>query len=129
VFQSFQHYFDTAMWYTYLQRPEPERDSERIISRYALMYDVFFDERRLIPSGRYFEMCFEDLERDPIGQLRALYDALDLSSFATLEPAVARYLGTIKSYEKNKFPSLPGALRSQIAAAWARSFQEWGYPC
>jgi omega-hydroxy-beta-dihydromenaquinone-9 sulfotransferase len=129
VFQSFQHYFDTAMWYTYLQRPEPDRDNERIISRYALMYDVFFDERRLIPSGRYFEMCFEDLERDPIGHLRALYDALGLSGFATLEPDVARYLGTIKSYEKNKFPNLPAGLRSQIAAAWARSFQEWGYPC
>jgi hypothetical protein len=93
------------------------------------MYDVFFDERRLIPSGRYFEMCFEDLERDPIGQLRALYDALGLSGFATLEPDVARYLGTIKSYEKNKFPSLSARAAEPDSRRLVRSFQEWGYPC
>jgi hypothetical protein len=129
VFQSFQHYFDTAMWYTYLQRPELEHTNERIISRYTVMYDAFFEDRRLIPSGRYLEMCFEELERDPIGQLRMLYDALGLSGFATLEPEVTRYLGTIKSYEKNRFPALPPALRGRIAGAWARSFHEWGYPC
>jgi hypothetical protein len=74
-------------------------------------------------------MCFEELERDPIAQLRMLYDALGLSGFATLEPEVARYLGTIKNYEKNRFPVLSTQLRGRIAVAWARSFHEWGYPC
>jgi hypothetical protein len=129
VFQSFQHYFDTAMWYTYLQRPELEHTNERIISRYTVMYDAFFEDRRLIPSGQYVEMCFEELERDPIAQLRMLYEALGLSGYATVEPEVTRYVGTIRSYEKNRFPALPAALRDRIAAAWARSFHEWGYPC
>jgi hypothetical protein len=93
------------------------------------MYDAFFEDRRLIPSGQYAEMCFEELERDPIAQLRMLYETLGLSGYATVEPEVTRYLGTIRSYEKNRFPALPAALRDRIAAAWARSFHEWGYPC
>ena len=46
------------------------------------MYDRFFAERPLIPAGRYHEIAFEDLERDPVGQLREIYAKLDLPDFS-----------------------------------------------
>ena len=51
VFQSQRHYFDTATWYTYLQRPEVERIDEGILRRYTTLYDAFFADRPMIPDG------------------------------------------------------------------------------
>jgi hypothetical protein len=129
VFQSFQHYFDTAMWHTYLQRPDLDGLDDRLIRRYKVMYDAFFDERKLIPTGHYHEMGFEDLERDPLGEVRRLYDALRLSGFEALEPKLRNYLQSLTGYEKNRLRPLRPDLRWRIAAAWKRSFDEWGYPC
>ena len=127
VFQSFKHYFDTAMWYTYLQRPDLADLDDRIIRRYNLMYDAFFEQRSLVPAGRYHEMCFEDLERDPERELQRLYDALGLPGFGQLRPVLHAYLQSLKGYEKNRFEVLAPNVRKRIAAAWARAFQEWGY--
>lgn len=128
VFQSFKHYFDTAMWYTYLQRPDLTGLDDRIIRRYNVMYDVFFEQRSLIPAGRYHEMSFEDLEREPERELKRLYDGLGLPGFEQLQPVARAYLESLTSYRKNRFEALPPDMCDRIATAWARSFQEWGYP-
>jgi hypothetical protein len=127
VFQSFRHYFDTAMWYTYLQRPDLEGIDHRILERYIVLYDAFFAQRGLIPAGQYHEMAFEALEADPIGQMRQLYERLALPGFDGLEPKLRRYLGTLAGYEKNCFGELPPELRDAVARQWRRSFDEWGY--
>src|SRR5205807_980806 len=98
VFQSFRHYFDTAMWYTYLQRPDVDGIDRRILERYNVLYDAFFAERGLIPPGQYHEMAFEALERDPIGQMRQLYAALGLSGFGDVEPKLDRYVASLSGY-------------------------------
>jgi hypothetical protein len=41
------------------------------------VFEVFFEERGLIPPGHLHEVCFEELEEDPIGQLQMLYERLD----------------------------------------------------
>ncbi|MBT4867456.1 MAG: sulfotransferase, partial [Planctomycetaceae bacterium] len=58
VFQSQRHYFDTAMWYTYLQKPDPTKTDDVILRRYTALYDAFFDDRPLIPEGRFCEVRF-----------------------------------------------------------------------
>jgi hypothetical protein len=128
VFRSFQHYFDTAMWYTYLQRPNLADVDRGILDRYNVLYDAFFEERGLIPAGRYHEMAFEDLERDPIGQMRLLYERLSLPGFDQLEPKLHGYLASIAGYEKNRYTELTPQQREAVAKAWRRSFEVWGYP-
>jgi hypothetical protein len=127
VFQSFRHYFDTAMWYTYLQRPDVDGIDERILRRYTLMYDAFFEDRLRIPRGQYHEMAFEDLERDPETELARLYDALGLEGFDGLRPALPAYLHSIAGYEKNTFGPLRADVRRRVAQAWQRNIEEWGY--
>jgi omega-hydroxy-beta-dihydromenaquinone-9 sulfotransferase len=53
-----------------LQHPDRERLDERVLRDYRTMYEAFFEDRSLIPNGRYHEVCFEDLERDPLGQMK-----------------------------------------------------------
>jgi hypothetical protein len=127
VFQSQRHYFDTAMWYTYLQRPELYGLDERILRRYTAMFDAFFADRPLIPAGRFHEIRFDDLAQHPLEEMARLYSALDLTGFAQAEPKFAAYIETLHGYEKNKFPPLSTDTRRLINNAWCRSFETWNY--
>ena len=49
---------------------------DRILSVYTEMYDAYFEERGLIPEGRLCEVGYEDLERDPVGVVGSIYEAL-----------------------------------------------------
>jgi omega-hydroxy-beta-dihydromenaquinone-9 sulfotransferase len=106
----------------------PEDIDARIIRRYKALYDAYFEERHLIPEGRLHELSFEELERDPVGVVRGIYEHLDILGFEEFEPSLKRYVGSISGYRKNEWPELPTGLREKIAHAWERSFQEWGYP-
>jgi len=128
VFQSFRHYFDTAMWYTYLQRPDLPGIDDRLIRRYNVLYDAFFEERSLIPEGRLHEIAFEQLERDPIGEIGKLYESLSLPGFGEFKPKLQHYVDSLSNYRKNEFGELDHQMRRKVARAWQRSFDEWQYP-
>jgi omega-hydroxy-beta-dihydromenaquinone-9 sulfotransferase len=91
------------------------------------MYDAFFEERGLIPPGDYHELAYEDLERDPLEQMRGLYQALNLPDFTGAEARLSEFLSGTANYQKNTFRPLPEDLRSRLAREWAPSFRAWGY--
>ena len=128
VFQSCRHYFDTATWFTYLQRPDVAGIDDRIIRRYNVLYDAFFEARKLIPHEHFHEVRFEDLERDPMREMRRLYENLRLPGFDTFEPMLRQYVDSLTEYRKNEFRELDPATRKRISNAWRRSFDEWRYP-
>jgi hypothetical protein len=128
VFRSFLHYYDTAGWYTYLQRPDLDGLDDLILTRYTVMYDAWFEEKELIPAGRLHEIAFTDLEADPAGQMALLYERLGLGGFDQLEPKLREYVGSLRDYRKNRYEALPPAVRERVATAWRRSFEAWGYP-
>jgi hypothetical protein len=100
---------------------------ERILDYYRLMYDAFFEESRLIPAGRFHEVGFEELEKDPVAQMRILYEQLGLNGFETIRPTLERYVASLAGYRKNVFRGLSSSLRRRVAAAWRRNFDVWGY--
>ncbi len=128
VFQSFRHYFDTAMWHTYLQKPDVAEIDDRIVKRYNVLYDAFFEERRLIPKGHFHEIAFEQLERDPVGEMEKLYENLNLPGFGAFRPKLQRYVDSLQGYQKNEFGELAPEWRDRISKEWRRSFDEWHYP-
>jgi hypothetical protein len=110
-----------------LQHLGVERIDALIIRRYQIMYGAFFKERALIPDGRFCELPFEALEKDPVGQVQRIYDHLDLPGFEAMRPALERYVDSTLDYRKNTYPDLPSAVRGEIARAWRRNFEWWGY--
>ena len=111
-----------------LQRGRGEIDAEGVLRAYTEMYDAYFADRETIPPGQLIEIAFEDLERDPVGQLRAIYEGLSLGDFEGLRPALEAYLASIAGYRKNRHRPLDDATRRRVAEAWSRSFEVWGYP-
>ena len=128
VFQSTMHLIDRGIRLTCFQRTDQVDWEARTLRQYREMYEVFFEERELIPQGHYHEVCFEELEQDPIGQVRRLYEALDLPDFVHVEPRLREYVDSIAGYKKNVFSELAAGLREQVASEWRLCFDEWGFP-
>jgi len=127
VFQSaLNSAIKVAPWWT-LQRPNHQGLEERTLAQYAEIYDAYFDERDLIPSGRFHELSYESLVADPIGQLRATYAALNLPDFAVAQPAIQEYLASIRDYQTNRFCQVEPPWKEAVARRWRRCFDEWGY--
>ncbi len=128
VFQSQKHFFDTAIWYTYLQKPDLDAIDDGILERYRLMYDAFFEDVQRIPEDRYCEVRFDDLERDPVRVVRDLYDKLSLPGFSSFQPKLTSYVESLHGYQKNSFQALDEPSRKRVAETARRNFQQWGYP-
>ncbi len=101
--------------------------TERTLRVYREMYDVFFEERSLIPSGNFYEIGYDELTLNPIQELRSMYDRLNLPLFSDTEQKLRRYIDSISCYKPNQFASLTKEETNLVATQWHRSFGEWGY--
>jgi len=127
VFQSFRHYHDTAMWHTYLQRPDRSAIDDQIIRRYRELYGAFFEDVPKIPAGNFHEVSFAGLERDPLAVTASIYDALSLPDFENAKPKIERYVGTLHGYEKNSLTALDESELGRLRESWSGIYERWGY--
>ena len=80
-------------------------DFDELLLRQAQIYRrmalAYREQRRLIPAGRLVEIRYEELEKDKIGQLQLIYDALGLAGFDDFAPELRRYVASIADFQKN----------------------------
>jgi hypothetical protein len=127
VFRSWRHLMRRAEPWWALQRHDFSDLDERILRQYREVYEAYFEQRGLIPAGHLCEVAYEDLERDPLGELRRVYQELSLPDFAVAEPAVRAYADSLGGYQKNQFTPLEPELQDRIARDWRQCFDAWGY--
>jgi hypothetical protein len=127
VFRSTQRQTRVSLRTMGLQHLDEKYIDELVIRRFTIMYDAFFEERSSIPEGRLHELSFEDLEKDPVGQVKRIYDALDVPGFDAMRPSLQRYLDSNATYRKNAYSDLSPSLRQDVGRAWRRNFEAWGY--
>jgi hypothetical protein len=127
VFQSTRRTFQILCTWHNLQKADVPDVDEWLIRLYRLMYDAFFEDRSLIPAGNYCEVAFEQLERDPIGEMRRIYQTLNLPDFAPFEPTLQTYVDSLAGYQKNTFRELDANLKTRLRSEWHKCFDEWGY--
>ncbi len=127
VFQSTQRQTRVSLRTMGLQSLDERHVTDLVIERFMTMYEAFFEERSLIPSGRFHELSFEELEKDPVGQVRRIYAELGLPGFDAMRPSLESYVDSHADYRKNTYPALSPSLRYEVARAWRRNFEEWGY--
>ncbi len=58
-----------------------------------------------LPSERWTRLRFEDLERDPLGQLRGLYERLGLELAPLMDREIGRRLAQTANFRKNRYPA------------------------
>ncbi len=107
---------------------QPPADlEERVLTGYLAMYQSYHLYRVKIPAGRRYELRFEDLERDPVGELERLYAHFDWPGRDQIAERLAPLLQQHRSFEKNRF-NLTDDQRRRVAERWEPAFLRYGYP-
>ena len=69
-----------------LQKPTFAGLEDYVFETFSRMYRKIDEARPHVKPGRFYELTYEDLTRDPEGQLQALYKHLDLGDFEAVRP-------------------------------------------
>ena len=126
VFPSTINLWKSHYQYQSLQFPNFQDLDEYVFSCFERMYRAFDSQRNLIDPSRFHEVRYEDLVRDPIGELRSVYAQLDLGNFEAAQPHLEQYLADTKNYQTNRY-EVPPALQSQIDRRWGPFMRRYGY--
>jgi hypothetical protein len=90
------------------------------------MIDQIGRQASELPAGRYCEVRFEDLEKDPVASIRSLYDCLGIPFTADFEHNMHLFLREVSGYRKNVF-SLSEADRQTILEKMEGFMSCYGY--
>ena len=97
-----------------------------VLDNFVRMYECFEQDRDLIPPDRLVDIRYEDLVADPIGEMRRVYERLNLGDFSLVEPALREEIAGSKDYRTNKY-TLPEDVADRVRGRWAPYFQRYGY--
>jgi hypothetical protein len=126
VFLSTRKLYEVVLPRSQVQRIDWEQIEAYILSFYAQLMRKFLADKALITPGNLVEVKFEDLEIEPLEQIRRIYEGLDIPGFADAEPAILSYLESVASYRKNKY-TLTDDVIEKVNQHWGFAFDEWGY--
>ena len=108
------------------QRVTIGRLKEDIFRRGALLHERLERSSRLVPARRFHRLRYEDLVRDPEGEVRELYARLELDGFEDWRPALARYVEARADYRPNRHV-MTARMREQITRRWGHIAARHGY--
>ncbi len=110
-----------------LQRPKFAGLEEYVFETFPHVYERIEQDRKLIPPGQFHELRYEDLIRDPIGELRRAYESLGLGGFEAALPKFQKYLEENAGYQTNRYRPLDPALQAEITRRWGKVIRQYGY--
>jgi hypothetical protein len=99
---------------------------EYVLATFSRMYAAFEEDVGTIPAGRYCEVRYEDLIRDPVGQMQAVYSQLALGDFEPARPGIERYAAQTADYQTSRY-EIAEELRQAIRDRWAGYIEKYGY--
>jgi hypothetical protein len=109
-----------------LQTPTYAGLEDRVFATFNHFHHRLSETRPLIAANRFHELKYEDLTKDPVAEVRRIYERLDLEDFASARPHLDRYLAETSRYERNRF-QLADAERAAISRHWGAVIQKYGY--
>ena len=110
-----------------LQMVQGDRLDEYVYHTMVQMYDAFHEQQPLIDPSRFCEVRYEDLVKNPLGEMRRVYDELALGGFDKAHPAMQAYMAGQSNYKANRW-QIPAETRAEIARRWRFYFERYGYP-
>jgi len=108
------------------QKSDAAEVNERVFSDFRVIYDRLEEARPLFKPGRFHELRYEELVKDPLGEMEAVYGELALEGFDRARPRVEEFLRQTDGYETNKY-ALAAEERREIEARCGDVIQRYGY--
>lgn len=126
VYKSTLHLRTVLLTENALGKPVFDRMEEDALWFYRHLFDVYEEERQLLGPHELHELKFEDLEADPLGEMKKVYDTLELGGWEAVEPGVQKYVDAHREYKKNKY-QLDETTKRRVYEAWQPAFEKYGY--
>ena len=126
VFPSTVHLWKSLYAWQAYQKPTYEGLDERVLDTFVRMHERLEATRGRVEPARFHELRYEDLVRDPVGQMRTLYERFALGPFEPIEPAVRGYFAARADYRTNHY-ELPQQQRDTICRRWGYWIDRYGY--
>ena len=126
LFPSTKRTWQTLDFSQAFQRPEHKDLDEYILDSLVRMYDGFDRQLPSVDEGHLYQLRYEDLVRDPLGERRQLYEKLDLGDFENIREQLEQYLQTQKDYQPNRH-DLDPEIKAQIDTRWRGYIERYGY--
>ena len=99
---------------------------DEAIMTFQQAFECYERDRLLVKDGHIHELRFEDLERDPLGELERTYDGLNLDGFENLREILEPEVPAMKQYKKNTFKPDP-EVTSRVCSELGPAFERFGY--
>jgi hypothetical protein len=104
-----------------------EEDLEgHVIHDYIRLMERYFKEKEHIPKEQLVELRYEDLIADPIGQVKAIYEKLQLPGFERALPEMKKYLEQQAKYKTNVY-AIDKKIIEYVYENWKSTIDRWGY--
>jgi hypothetical protein len=110
-----------------LGKPNFEGLEEDMFVTYEHCFRAFETDRRLLAPHQLHELRFEELEQDPLGELRKVYQKLGLEGYDALHDQISPQLDSLRKYRKNEF-KMEEALKRRIFERCQEVFRRYQYP-
>jgi len=109
-----------------LQTPTFAGLEEHVFATFTHMYAKLEEGRKLVEPSRFYELRYEELVANPVGEMRKLYEHLGLGEFEEVRPKLEAYLAANEEYRTNKYDLKP-ELRAEITRRWGDVIRRYGY--
>lgn len=126
VFNSTMHLRRKMFEANGLARAKTDNMEDDVCVTYSHLFERYHGDKHLIPAGRLYEIRYEELEQDPIGEMRKIYEFFKWPGFDELEKTIAAQLPSLREYKKNEFHMDPD-LKRRLYHRFREVFERYGY--
>ncbi|MEL6258849.1 MAG: sulfotransferase, partial [Pseudomonadota bacterium] len=96
VFLSMRNFWTQLLKVMALQPYEHVDIDQVVLTTYDRMMALFEAQTADWDAPDFVEIAYADLDADPLGSLKSIYDTLDLPNFETAAPVFSRYLDSVR---------------------------------
>ena len=126
VYPSMLHLYRTLLSLYQLDDYDWAPMHEFLVDTYKQLMQKYLRDRERIPPGHLAEVRYENLERNPVGELARLYDELALPGWDDAKPNIEAYLDTLSGYRKNALQMAQEDI-NLVSERWGFAIDAWGY--
>ena len=109
-----------------LQDGDKGEIEKQVIENYKRLMKSFFEQKKLILNENYVEVCYENLVKDPLKQVKKIYTKLKLPGFKKALPGMNEYLERKKDYKTNVY-KIDKKIIDKVKKHWSFTIELWGY--
>jgi hypothetical protein len=97
--------------------PDEQELEQYVLDEYVATEEEYARTRPLVPAGNLAEVRLQDLQTDPLGTLRRLYERLDLPFTPAFEQRLLAFLHANRDYQPNAHAPPTPRQRERMAQA------------